>query len=389
MEVETVTQPIEPALIPKKTIPWTWWVVGILGVASIAFGIYFVWTNRVPMVSPIGSTETTPTPTPDPTAPRNILLLGYGGGKHEGGALTDSMIVAHVIPKEKRVVLISLPRDLWVPIPVLPGAGTLSAKLNLAFALGNDDTQYLDRLPIYQGSLGGGRLVKDTVSDVTGLTIHHFVAVSFAGFIKLVDTVGGVLVDVPFSFTDDQYPIEGKETDPCGISEEDIKARTATMSGFLLEKEFSCRFEKLEFAKGKVQMDGMTALKFVRSRHSNVNGGDFGRSQRQMAFVKALKDKVFSVYGLTKALPIAKTALDMVSTDVTLGDITQAIDHWGDMGSFTISSTSLTEDNILIASNSANGQYILVPKTGNDDWDSVHTFVTDAVSASPSGAVGK
>ena len=60
-----------------------------------------------------------PTPTPDPNKSFAILLMGYGGGLHEGGTLTDSIIVANFVPLEKKIKLISIPRDLWVPIPVL------------------------------------------------------------------------------------------------------------------------------------------------------------------------------------------------------------------------------------------------------------------------------
>ena len=59
-----------------------------------------------------------PTPTPDPLAPKNVLLLGYAGPGHEGPTLTDTIIVAHVEPREKRVSLISIQRDIWVSIPI-------------------------------------------------------------------------------------------------------------------------------------------------------------------------------------------------------------------------------------------------------------------------------
>src|SRR4030042_4846914 len=59
-----------------------------------------------------------PTPTPDPLAPKNILLMGYAGGDHEGATLTDTMIVARVDPRKENVTLVSIPRALGFPVPV-------------------------------------------------------------------------------------------------------------------------------------------------------------------------------------------------------------------------------------------------------------------------------
>ena len=69
----------------------------------------------------ISNNTQTPTPTPDPMGTRNILLLGYGGVGHEGANLTDTIILAHIIPKENQVFLISIPRDIWVPIQMQDG----------------------------------------------------------------------------------------------------------------------------------------------------------------------------------------------------------------------------------------------------------------------------
>jgi anionic cell wall polymer biosynthesis LytR-Cps2A-Psr (LCP) family protein len=123
---------------------------------------------------------TIPTPTPDPLAPKNILLMGYGGGMHDGGLLTDTMIVAHIIPKQQLIILISVPRDLWVTLPITSSG--LNSKINAAFAYGSDTTAYTDRPANFTGINGGGALAEYAVTQVIGLSMDGYAAVSFDGF---------------------------------------------------------------------------------------------------------------------------------------------------------------------------------------------------------------
>jgi len=317
---------------------------------------------------------TVPTPTPDPMAPKNILLMGYGGAGHDGGLLTDTMILGHIIPKEKKVVLISIPRDLWVPMEVR--AGTESAyKINAAFAIGSDDRAYPNKPKKYQGDNGGLSMAKDAVGNVTGLAVDYAVAVDFSGFEKLMKTLGGVFIDVPFTFEDKLYPLKGKEKETCGKSDEDMAKTTATLSGTLLEQEFPCRYETLKFEKGKQFMDGGSALKFVRSRHSDVNGGDFGRSMRQQAFLLGVKNRLLTLSAAAKIIPLIKDSIAMVETDISFSDAVGMMERYGAIASYTVESVYLNDQTALMLATSSNGQSILVPKTGNEDWQSVHTYI--------------
>ena len=332
----------------------------------------------------VSSTETTsvetaysavPTPTPDPLAPYNVLLLGYGGGGHAGGEITDTMIVAQVIPREKRVILISIPRDMWVPLPLLKDGETSYRKINNAYPLGNDPHQYLDRPEKYQGELGGTTLAEDMVELVTGLPIRYFVVVNFNAFEQAVNNLGGILVNVPVDFTDEYYPIEGLEDESCGKSEEDIEALTATISGYKLEQEFKCRYETLEFSAGMQPMDGATALKFVRSRHSQTYGNDFSRSQRQQAVILALKNKMLSLGTLPKLVPLINTLTSHVRTDIGIGDIKEIWSTHGDLKDYTLETINLSTDNVLKESRSQDGQYILTPIGGTENWQAIHEYL--------------
>jgi anionic cell wall polymer biosynthesis LytR-Cps2A-Psr (LCP) family protein len=273
-------------------------------------------------------------------------------------------------------MLISIPRDLWVDLPLTP-TGTVSYKINAAYAVGIDSRLYPDRPHVYSGKEGGGTLAKYAAGFVIGMPIDYYVAISFAGFTQAVNALGGVEVTVPYTFEDQFFPVEGKEKDSCGKSDEDIKKTIATLSGFLLEKEFPCRYETLNFKKGSQIMDAGTALKFVRSRHSDINGGDFGRSLRQQAFLSGVKAKIFSAGILPKIVPFFQNVVGSIETDITAGVISQMLARYGDVSHYSVASLGLTEDTVLEASMSADKQYILVPKRG--DWSGIHTYITDQI----------
>lgn len=328
----------------------------------------------------------TPTPTPDPLRPTNILIMGYGGGNHDGGSLTDTIIVAHVRPREQKAFLISIPRDLWVSLPIQKES-TESHKINAAYAIGVDHRNYPNKREDFMGKDGGRMLASYAVQQATGFTIDHAISLSFAGFLKAVSLLEPLTIDVPASFTDAFYPIEGKETDSCGKSEEDIKQITSTMSGFLLEKEFACRYESISYTKGSQTMTAQEALKFVRSRHSDLDGGDFNRSRRQAALLAAVKKKLASPAMFPKLIPLATTVLSSIDTDISLTDIPQLLSLYNNFQSFELKTINLSIDNILNESIGPQGQYILTPRGKTTDYTSIHQYLQQQIAASSSSVL--
>jgi len=353
-------------------------IVFVILVCLVGIGLIAL-VRHLPPNPFIRSIVTSPTPTPDPMAPKNVLLLGYGGAGHDGGLLTDTMIVVRIIPKEKRLVLISIPRDLWVQVEAKAGE-TKGFKINAVYAIGTDNRAYPDKPKKYLTDGGGLLMVKDALKIIIGEPINYAVAIDFSGFTKLMTTLGGVFIDVPFTFEDKLYPIKGKENETCGKLDEEIVSVTATLSGQLLEEQFPCRYETLKFEKGKQFMDGEAALKFVRSRHSDVNGGDFGRSLRQQAFIFGVKNRLLSFSGVTKIIPLIKDGLNMVVTDLTLQDVTAMVERYGVVSSYTIDSIQLNDQTILMFFMSPDGQSILVPKTGENDFGSIASYITSELS---------
>lgn len=287
---------------------------------------------------------TTPTPTPTPIPAEAFLLLGYGGGNHDGGKLTDTMIEIYVQPEKKQVTLISIPRDLWVKIP-----GTEEfAKINYAYAA--------------KGLKGA----KQAVTEVTGIKPSYAAAIDFAGFIKLLKEFEPIKVQVPYSFTDYFYPIEGKEKDTCGLSEAEVAALTQKYSDFELEKQFPCRYETISFSAGETQMTAEEALKFVRSRHGNDGKGDFGRSQRQQALIIALKNKLLSPDMWIKLPGLTKEALKLIDTDINSEAILSYIKlarNLGDVARWRFNTIVLDDTNVLINDRARNGAFILKPRS--------------------------
>jgi len=309
----------------------------------------------------------------------NILLLGYGGAGHDGGNLSDVLIVMHINPDKKDITLISVPRDLWVEIPIRSDISE-NHKINATYAIGGDDKKYGLKEPQYKGEAGGGNMAKKVVSGAIGMPVDHFVAVDFGGFKKIVDTFGGLDVDVPVTFDDYFYPIKGAENDTCGKSATEIAKLHELYSDTQLHHQFECRYENIHFDKGKNNMDGETALKFVRSRASAQHGGDFARSQRQQALLLAIKEKLISMEAIKKVDELFAEFSKTVRTDLDLETIKTIAAILGSSGNYNIKYVSLNEDNVLVASKSLDGQFILIPKAGEGVWSNVHKFILDEIN---------
>lgn len=218
----------------------------------------------------------------------NIVLLGVGGNNHDGADLTDTIIVVSLGLHDETTLLLSIPRDVWIP--------SFKDKINSAYHYGEEKVN------------GGGlTLTKSAVEEIIGLPIHYAILIDFSSFKEFVDIVGGVDVNIDETFTDTEYPIAGKEDDLC---EGDI--------------EFKCRYETITFKQGVDHMDGDRALKYVRSRHATGDAGtDYSRNLRQQAVLLGLKNKIISWETLTnwqRLTALNSTIKQTMVTDLTLGE---------------------------------------------------------------------
>lgn len=293
-----------------------------------------------------------------------VLVLGYGGAGHSGGFLTDAIQVIHFDFEQKKIAFISIPRDLWVQLP-----NGISGKVNQAFALGDSSD------PIHSGA----QISKQMATQITGLKIDRFISVDFVGFKRAIGyTLDSLIVNVPETLDDKWYPTAGKEQETCGKSPEEVAELSATLSGFELEKQFECRYEHIYLPTGKNEMDGGTALAYVRSRHGSA-GGDFSRSQRQYALLLAIRDKLFSLETLKKIPQYYKDFIAHTDTDLVITDIEQLSPALELTATHETVQVTLDTSSVLSTSKSSSGQYILVPKAGVNDFSQIHEFIAEKI----------
>lgn len=299
-------------------------------------------------------------PPPDDLHQLGILLLGYGGAGHQGGMLTDVIQIAYFDFDQKKVTLISIPRDLWVSLP-----NGVQSKVNKAFTLGSQSE------PV----LAGGRVSKDMMTLITGLDIKYFISVDFVGFQRLIgEVLGGIEVEVSEVLDDPWYPIKGEELNPCDFTPDEVAQLTAQYSGFELERQFTCRYEHLHYDPGTVKMEGGDALKFVRSRHGSA-AGDFSRSSRQHAVLKGMVKKMMSLEAIAKAEEFYKLAKYTFDSDLDLEAAKYLAPAFVNLDQYQVNSVVLSTSNVLTSGRSQTGESILLPQKGLDDWSQVRSFI--------------
>ncbi len=319
-----------------------------------------------------------PIKTPIEKTTYNILLMGYGGPGHEGAYLTDTMMVAHIDTKTKKATLISIPRDIWVNVPT-DSKDTFHSKINAVYQMGLFPENYPDLPQRYHGEQGAGELVGLAISQVTGLTIDNYFAIDFAGFEKTVNTLGGINIPVAITFDDPEYPLAGHEDDLCGKTESDLPEleKIATESP---ELAFPCRYEVLHFDAGLQKMDGTTALKFVRSRHSEQDGGDFNRARRQQLFLQALKKEIVSIGFIPKIIPLMDDLGNHIHTDIDPLFANKLLLSSQVGQDYVQQQFVLDDEDYIKVGRSEIGQFILIPTAGIDKWQTVHKAIQDFVT---------
>ena len=271
----------------------------------------------------------------------NVLMVGYGGGDHEGAYLADSIQILSIDPTTDTTTTIPIPRDLWIEGV---GAFTQNGKINEVYSVGHgavdgDEPARLDH---------AGEMLAEVLTEVTGLEIHHWLSIDFAGFREMVGAVGGVTVDNPTAF--DYTTIE--EFHRQGIWE---------MGGF---------------EAGEIHLDGDEALAYARARYTSVpsESNDYARSIRQARILGALRAKM-GAGGLGSIMPglgLMDAMEQRVRTDLSALDLFLMSSHLS-----SDRRVELTEDVALTATTNTIGQYILVPSgwSGPGDYGGLQRYL--------------
>ncbi len=302
----------------------------------------------------------------------NILLLGYGGPGHDGAFLTDTIILAHIDKEKRQVVLISIPRDLWVKVPH-KRYGFIRSKINALYQMLLFPENY-PFLPDEYKDKSPAFLLSQRVEEITGYKPDYFLAIDFQGFVKIVDLLGGIEVELDKFILDERYPAEGKADDLCGWRQEDL----ATMEALIQEKPeevFPCRYERFYLPAGVNKLDGKTALKLVRSRKGINSGGDFGRAERQQKVIQAVVKKALQIGIIPKIPALLDELSENLRTDIPLKVIKENLDELYRIDEYKIFNIVLSSENILSERLDPEGGYILYPAAGLDAWDQVREFI--------------
>jgi len=221
----------------------------------------------------------------------NILLIG--ADVQGGGHNTDTLITVSIDPVSKQVVMFSLPRDMTnVPLPSGPArsfwGSTYGQKINSLYVNNRN------RGDLWPGkaSLRGYNALKSTIGYLYGLDINYFVEVNFDGFRQVINTLGGVTVNVQVPISDDTYPATGGAN------------------------------RRLYIPSGLQHMNGLAALRYARSRHST---NDFDRSARQQRLLISLRQQA-DPQQLIPRLPELVSALKgAVKTDIPVSQFDELL----------------------------------------------------------------
>lgn len=258
----------------------------------------------------------------------NIVLIGIGGDRHQGGDLADTIIVASLDPFNKEVAMLSVPRDLRVPIP-----GQWSTKVNAAHALGEESGFNEAGYP-----KDGPGLLQKTLEQTLGIPIHYYARVDFAGFEQAVKAVDGVSVNVPETVCD--YTI-------------------AWQYGF------SC------INAGQQDFDSKEAIFYARTRASAR--GDFDRGARQRLVLVAMRDKILSLGTFSdprKVVSLIDAAGNHAATNLQLGEMKALYDYLAEIDSSKIVSADLTE--YITGSGDSSDQ---IPRAGDGNFSEIQRYV--------------
>jgi len=257
----------------------------------------------------------------------NFLILGMRGKDDpNGGLLADSSMIVSVRPYDSKIALISVPRDLFV---VMPGLNQ-SRKLNEAYEIGEVQTP------------GKGlNYTKSIFSEISGVPIHFAVIVNFKAFKNLIDSLGGVELNLAQPFVEAVAVEEGRISLPAG----------------------------------RQTIDGDTALLYTRARMSS---SDFDRSKRQQEVIRAIYNKIaktgiiINPYRLNKLLTIMEAN---TRTDMQVWEMGEVIKIFAGMKDPVIKTKVIDtgSEKLLFSAYSNQGAFILLP-TG-DDYGKIHETI--------------
>ena len=240
-----------------------------------------------------------PTPTPSPT-PRpgpltdgrlDVLLVGGDAGPGRWSLRTDTLIVLSVDVKSGEAALFSIPRNMVnVPLPkesqaASPRCKCFTGMINALYVYASGHKRYFPG----NDSVRGLRAVQMAIGELVGRKLDGMVVVKLQGFVRLINAIGGLDINVPEAVYDHKYPLENG-------------------NGYV----------QVAIRKGKQHMSGRRALMYARSRHMD---SDYGRMERQQIVLSALGKQLLKEPIIVRLPELLEIAKDNLWTNLRTSDL--------------------------------------------------------------------
>jgi len=271
----------------------------------------------------------------------NILLIGgRADNDPDGGGLTDTILVMSIDPVNNKSALLSIPRDLWVRTNDYG-----STKINAVYKFAHEDA-IEDGKNEKDASLAGARALQTEINDVLGINMHYYAMVNIDGFVKAVDTLGGVPVNVPEDLRDPSM---------------------AWKNGG----------RSLLVPAGQQKLDSKHALFYVQSRYGSARG-DFDRSERQRIFIAALMKEMTSAGTFGNPATVSRLMDnfgDSIKTDFSLNELMRLYELSKKMGDPASIELVGQGENGLLTTDMVSGQSVVVPKAGTFEYEAIQLYL--------------
>jgi len=281
----------------------------------------------------------------------NILLLGIGGQGHDGPDLTDTMLLVSIDPVNHTAGLLSIPRDMWIN---LSGFGDM--KINAVYE--NGKWQYLgyesSSSQNHQAVYAGFNLDNKEVSNVLGIPIKYDVLLDFQAFQQIVDTLGGVTVNVPSELYDPTIAWQNNGNPVIALP-------------------------------GVQVMDGAKALLYVRSRETT---SDFARTQRQRSVLLAIKSKALTLGTFSNPVKLSQLSDELgnnIVTNISLSNAAYLYSLVSRISNSNIQSIALADDPPnpqLVTTDTVGDQSVVRPTLGFNNYSAIQYFVRNILKDS-------
>lgn len=279
----------------------------IVGIVALVIVVGFIYVAGLKLLNALGGTRLVTFFSDvvgkelevDDNNHTNLLLLGVGGLGHDGEDLTDTIIIASIDHTTDHVSMLSIPRDFYLKTSLG------ESRINELYAEGKKKWDS----PI------GLDYTKESIAKAFNIPLHYIVKVDFAALKEVVDSFGGVDINVDQPISDPFYPKDG-----------------------------TYEYEPFYLPAGLQHLDGETALKFARSRKTS---SDFDRSHRQQQLLVALKEKAKMQNKLSKASFIKSlyySLTDHVETTLGIREILSLATFAESWDSTNLTSATVTDD---------------------------------------------